>query len=195
MLQPSKFRLPTSLAPLIIVAVHGRGSSRDVSKDSLKAEWIFDVLVGSLRIVHSDLNVDVKRFQTAFAWNRNVSKIWARRSYTTEELACGGLLSHARAVCGRPTISPNATSARSHPARSTSQCVTNRTEYVAVSNAQISFSRNRSHNSTAFLPVPSQSKITIFVFTFAGSIFNPGIAAIPFAKHLRVLMIHMQARR
>src|SRR6202158_3232695 len=90
--------------------------------------------------------------------------------------------SHAPALCVCAATSCKTTRAPSIPSRFTSTCVTNRTEYSAVSCAQIPCRYSASHNSTAAFPIPEQSKITMLLRTFAALICNPRICAIPSAS-------------
>jgi CheY-like chemotaxis protein len=78
----------------------------------------------------------------------------------------------------------NSTRAFSMPSGDTFQCVTMRTELMAVSCAQTPLGCRASQNSTAFMPVALQSKMTMLLLTLAGSMRRPWICAMPSARRL-----------
>src|SRR5271170_1986954 len=122
---------------------------------------------------------------------RFVRAAWGHRQQPEYHDPCRGKAHHAeRIFIGHhaladsvfATTSRNTSMARSIPARSTSQCVTKRTECKAVSCARTPCAASASHSSTAVLPVCEQSKIKIFVRTLAASMRNPGVLATALAN-------------
>ena len=117
------------------------------------------------------------------------------RDRDSRETTCSSSLLMLAPFAVEPRLLPARLSARSIPASSTSQCVTSRTEYTAVSCAQTPRLYSMSHHSTAVFPVFEQSKITIFVLHLRRIDHKTRNLRHTLRQPLRVFMIDMQSRR